>query len=1034
MTEKGDRCGKEWTECNDDTVGLARRGDGWPRYRVGPTIQRTGEWQRRRACRSPVVDRVPLCHGLRRRADASSDFFTARYDTATGSPTTALFQYLPGSGHADGAAALAPDAAGNVFVTGFSTDTFRQSGTLRYPRQVTTLRYNGSLGLAWSASYRASDTSTNAGIGGRAIAAKGGSVFVTGAYYTNTRPRLVAVALGYSATDGTESWVQTFRGDGEDEADTGRAVAVNAAGRVVVAATLANEDTDYDLFTVFLDSTNGKVLDSLTDDVAEDDERPVALCVDAACNVYIAGVVGGSSLLLVSYDSTGARRWARSFDDYECEARAMVQDKWGSLYVTGVAEGDRSNTALFLGKFLATTGDTVWTRRLESPDSAGEAGASAIALDRDGCVYAAGYSTGVGTGKDYLTVKYSSSGALLDTWTYDNGGYDEATAVCVDTARTVYFSGMSAGTYGTDVATVKREQVFVSDIGVSGIESPGSIVQYGDKVVPMATVFANESTAAQCSVEFRIGGGTSFYRSVRFVAIDSGDVQTAAFDTWHVQQPGSHTVSCSLHFDDDNPGNNQLSIVVTVPPGWKEMEPMRAQPSGKGVEAGGWLAADTSTGLVYAAKGNGTREFYRYNPDQNAWTPKKEIPDGTEGKLPKRGCRGACDGNGHVYMTKGNNTLGFWRYDIEMDSWKQMADVPSGTNGKKVKDGADVAYVETGGQGYVYLLKGNRDEFYRYRVAADSWQTLGPAPGTEKWKEGSFLVYDGDHSIYAHKAYYYKMWRYDTDGDSWAGELAGMPFYNPVTGKYKKSSEGGSGTWYDGHLYALKGNNTGELWRYSPPTESTPDGTWTALDTIPKVGSTGKKKWIRGGADIVSNGDGVFYALKGNNCLEFWCYVPAAETPGFGSHARCSPGRGTDGAETGLAEGMEAVTPRWNAQGTAVCYVREAEDGVGVGYDQVFMVRASEPGTEVRLVDIAMDCSEPVFDPSGCHVCFVVDDTLTERLQLAVVEVPGADAGHGVKTRMPVGARPGSAGRVSAQSADDKGGSAPLPAWGVLGT
>ncbi len=117
-------------------------------------------------------------------------------------------------------------------------------------------------------------------------------------------------------------------------------------------------------------------------------------------------------------------------------------------------------------------------------------------------------------------------------------------------------------------------------------------------------------------------------------------------------------------------------------------------------------------------------------------------------------------------------------------------------------------------------------------------------------------MYDGNHTIYCHKSKVNELFAYDVNGDTWWSQhLDGMPFYNPITGKYKKSSEGGSGTWYDGHLYALKGNKTGELWRYSPPTESTPAGTWTALDTIPQVGSTGKKKWIKGGADIVSNGE-----------------------------------------------------------------------------------------------------------------------------------------------------------------------------------
>ena len=944
--------------------------------------------------------------------DSSSDFVTAWYDTATGNYTPVLFQQVPDSDRPDGAAALALDAAGNVYVTGFTTDTVTRSGTLRYPRQVTTLKYNNNLGLAWNSSYRASQTSTNPGIGGRAIAARGGAVFVTGACYDSSRSRLVAVSLGYVATTGAEKWNATHHGDAEDEADTGKAVAVDAAGRVVVAATVANEETDYDLLTVVYDSSDGDEIHSILDDVAEDAECPAALCLDAGCNIYIAGVAG-TSLIVVSYDSAGTRRWAKVFEAYDCEARAMVLDSYGGLYVAGVSEGERSTTALFVAKYMAASGDTVWTRRFEPPDSS-EAAAAAIALDRDGCVYATGYTTGVGAGKDYLTVKYSALGAPLDTWTYDNVGNDEATAVCVDSERTVYVTGFSAGQFGTDVATVKREQVFINDLGVTSILSPDSVVEYGEKVVPMATITANESTAAQCSVEFWIGDGSYFYRSARFVEIDSGAVLTVPFDTWYVRQPGSHVACCSLHFSDNNPGNNQLTSVVTVPPGWKEMEHMPVGLSGKQVKYGGWLAADTGSGLVYAAKGNKTNDFYRYNPSLNVWFDRHVILDGTEGKKPYKGCRGACDGGNYVYMTKGNNTLGFWRYSVSTDSWKQLADVPTGTKRKRVKDGADLVYVEHGGQGHVYLLKGNKKEFYRFDAADSAWHTLDSAPGAQKWKEGSFLVYDGDHTIYAHKAYYNQMWRYDTARDSWSSGLAGMPFIGQ-SGRKKKHGPGGGAAWYGGSLFALKGCNTQEFWRYDTAANG-----WFELDTMPQYGSALKKKRVKDGGDITSDGN-VFYALKGNKTLELWRYVPQAETsydwPGAGYAQRGHSGQ-TDGGETGLASGVEASLPRWNAQGTAVCYSREADDGVGAGYDQVYMVRRSQPGLEIRLVDVAMDCSEPVFNPAGTVICFVLDDTVSDRLQLATVEVPKSllAPGQNPVPAIPAAQAPNAAGQTSVQS------------------
>ncbi|MBM3315452.1 T9SS type A sorting domain-containing protein, partial [candidate division WOR-3 bacterium] len=55
---------------------------------------------------------------------------------------------------------------------------------------------------------------------------------------------------------------------------------------------------------------------------------------------------------------------------------------------------------------------------------------------------------------------------------------------------------------------------------------------------------------------------------------------------------------------------------------------------------------------------------------------------------------------------------------------------------------------------------------------------------------------------------------------------------------------------------------------------------WYELDTIPILGSTGKKKRVKAGGDIVSTGY-AFYALKGNKTLEMWRYIlPQPGAPG----------------------------------------------------------------------------------------------------------------------------------------------------------
>jgi len=69
---------------------------------------------------------------------------------------------------------------------------------------------------------------------------------------------------------------------------------------------------------------------------------------------------------------------------------------------------------------------------------------------------------------------------------------------------------------------------------------------------------------------------------------------------------------------------------------------------------------------------------------------------------------------------------------------------------------------------------------------------------------------------------------------------------------------------FDGHIYALKGNNSGQFFAYDPMRD-----TWSERESIPRLGSTGKKKGVKKGGALVSAGEDL-YAVKGNKTLEFW--------------------------------------------------------------------------------------------------------------------------------------------------------------------
>jgi hypothetical protein len=358
---------------------------------------------------------------------------------------------------------------------------------------------------------------------------------------------------------------------------------------------------------------------------------------------------------------------------------------------------------------------------------------------------------------------------------------------------------------------------------------------------------------------------------------------------------------------DQHPENDTLRKNLYVKPpfgnwpaGWVEVANVPPGPSGRAVKGGGAVTAIQDTrGLVYVAKGYKTAEFFAYNIFSDAWADRKPIPPGTEAKLPYNGCDLANDGNRTIYMTKGNNTLGFWKYTTDDSTWTQLTNVPLGVNGNKVKAGAGLAWYQKGDSGFVYLLKGYKNEFFRYNVATGNWETKASAPiGINiKYDKGSFLVYDGGAYMYAHKAKYNELYRYDIARDSWRA-LTGMPFFGRL-GQKKKSKDGGSGTWNDGRIYALKGGNTQEFWRYTAAADS-----WFELDTMPAFGTTSRRKKVKDGGDICFYARAC-WALKGNKTREFWRYgFPIA----LGSEPR-SEREGVASAQLALGDWRLAITP-----------------------------------------------------------------------------------------------------------------------------
>jgi hypothetical protein len=152
--------------------------------------------------------------------------------------------------------------------------------------------------------------------------------------------------------------------------------------------------------------------------------------------------------------------WVRTYigpGNHEDIARAVTLDKAGNVYVTGYSKGIGTSLDYVTIKYHGN-GDTAWLRRYNGSGSHGDM-AYAIAVDSSGNVYITGESWGEGTYADYATVKYDSVGNQIWVRTYNGPGLspeDGAYAMVLDLLGNIYVTGYSWGS-GTcrDYATIK---------------------------------------------------------------------------------------------------------------------------------------------------------------------------------------------------------------------------------------------------------------------------------------------------------------------------------------------------------------------------------------------------------------------------------------------------------------------------------------------------------------------------------------------------------------------------------------------------
>ncbi|MEO6694282.1 MAG: SBBP repeat-containing protein [Ignavibacteria bacterium] len=400
-----------------------------------------------------------------------------------------------GNTEIDAGSSMVTDDNGNVYVTG--------SDGVSTNDDIVTIKYSKSGTQQWIARYRGSGNGYDAGnsikvdkennviIAGQSVGIGTGADYTTIKYNTsgvqqwvvrystagNRRDAAYAVAIDNSNniyvtgesensiggidyltikynSSGNQLWIAKYN-QGQNSSNIAFDITCDIIGNVFVTGV-----SDGDFATVKYNSSGVQQWVSRFNGDINDNDEGKAIAVDALGNVYVSGSSVGTMFYYdyatVKYNSAGIQQWVRRYNgtsNFQDQLRAMVVDKMGNVYITGngTETGEGYN---FVTIKYNTLGDTLWIANYHNgPNDI----AFAMAIDKYGSIYVTGESDGNGTGEDYATVKYDSSGIQQWVKRYDYSGVfgDYPASLAVDKNGSVYVTGQS----NRDILTIKYSQL-----------------------------------------------------------------------------------------------------------------------------------------------------------------------------------------------------------------------------------------------------------------------------------------------------------------------------------------------------------------------------------------------------------------------------------------------------------------------------------------------------------------------------------------------------------------------------------------------
>ncbi|HRB01402.1 MAG TPA: T9SS type A sorting domain-containing protein [Ignavibacteria bacterium] len=351
---------------------------------------------------------------------------------------------------------IAEDLSGNFYTTGFEY--------LSNYSDIKIIKFNSSGNILWMRSYNGS---ANLSDGGNSIAIdRANNVYISG-YVTKTPVNTDIVLLKYNP-DGDLIWDKEFSGSANLN-DFGGSVVTDDSGNVFLSGNTSHTVSGSDITLIKYDSSGSFKWVKYYNSGLDTNDYDLKMKMDRNGNLCIAGYNNNSTgnntkTLALKFDHDGDLLWNRIYNGPKSGFNTphdFIVDRSDNMIITGCSPGIGSGVYDYITIKYDPDGEMKWLSRYNQQGTYYDV-ANSLAEGSDGSIYVTGVS-GILINQstfDIVTIKYDSNGTQKWSAIYNGAGNntDIGNKILIDENENVFVTGITSG-QGTlkDIVIIKYD-------------------------------------------------------------------------------------------------------------------------------------------------------------------------------------------------------------------------------------------------------------------------------------------------------------------------------------------------------------------------------------------------------------------------------------------------------------------------------------------------------------------------------------------------------------------------------------------------